>query len=40
MTTTTLISVHCVPTCARGSCVGPNTCQCDPGWTGRSCRIG
>ena len=38
--TITLISVQCVPTCAHGSCVGPNTCQCDPGWTGRSCRIG
>ena len=33
-------SVHCVPMCAQGRCIGPNTCQCDPGWTGRSCRSG
>ena len=30
----------CIPDCVNGKCIGPNICDCDPGWTGDRCREG
>jgi hypothetical protein len=29
--------VVCSPACANGVCSGPNTCECDEGYTGAQC---
>ena len=30
----------CIPQCGHGTCIQPDECTCDPGWTGLRCKIG
>lgn len=30
----------CESRCMHGRCIGPNRCQCDAGWTGKTCSQG
>ena len=30
----------CSSECVHGTCIGPDVCPCDPGWTGARCDIG
>ena len=34
------ITAVCVPQCGHGTCIQPDVCACDPGWTGLRCTIG
>ena len=34
------ITAVCIPQCVHGSCIQPDVCACDPGWTGLRCKIG
>ena len=30
----------CIPHCGHGTCIQPDVCVCDPGWTGLRCTVG
>ena len=30
----------CIPQCVHGTCIQPDICACEPGWTGLRCTIG
>lgn len=30
----------CTPHCVQGTCVSPDQCACDSGWTGLNCNTG
>ena len=30
----------CSSECLMGNCTEPDTCTCDPGWTGQTCNTG
>ena len=34
------ITAVCIPQCGHGTCIQPDECACDPGWTGLRCTIG
>ena len=34
------ITAVCIPQCVHGTCIQPDVCECDPGWTGLRCTVG
>ena len=34
------ITAICIPQCGHGTCIQPDVCACDPGWTGLRCNEG
>ena len=34
------VTAVCIPQCVHGSCIQPDVCACDPGWTGLRCTVG
>ena len=34
------ITAVCIPQCGHGTCIQPDVCVCEPGWTGLRCTIG
>lgn len=34
------VSAQCTNPCVNGECIGVDTCECQPGWTGDQCDSG
>ena len=35
-----MVLAICDPPCINGDCIAPDTCQCQPGYTGTTCNTG